>query len=221
MDILQALRGRQSIRAYRQTVVDKKTIHDILDAARWAPSGVNIQPWQVVVVQGKTKQTIGDRIIATRENGQKENPDYAYYPEKWIEPWRNRRLQCGLAMYEALGIGRKEAEKRKQAWYRNYHFFDAPVGLLFFLDKKLAAGSLLDMGLFLQNIMLAAHHYGLATCPQAALAEYPDVVRDILQLSTDRLLLGGMALGYADMDQPANQYRLPRCDVEEFTRWYD
>ncbi len=221
MDILQAISGRQSIRAYLDTAVDKKNIHDILNAARWTPSGVNTQPWQVIVVQGETKQAIGDRIITARENGQKENPDYSYYPEKWFEPWRSRRLQCGLAMYRALGISREETEKRKQAWYRNYHFFGAPVGLLFFLDKKLGNGSLLDMGLFLQNIMLAARHYDLATCPQAALAEYPDIIRDTLQLSADQRLLGGMALGYADMSQPINQYRLPRCEVEEFTRWYD
>lgn len=221
MDILQAIRERQSIRAYLETAIDKKIIHDILDTARWTPSGVNTQPWQVVVVQGESKQLIGNRIIAARENGQKENPDYAYYPEKWVEPWRKRRLQCGLTMYKALGIGHDDATKRKQAWYRNYHFFGAPVGLLFFLDKKLTTGSLLDMGLFLQSIMLAAHHYGLATCPQAALAEYPDIVRDTLQLSADQRLLGGMALGYADMNQPINQYRLPRCAVEEFTHWYD
>ncbi|VAX13380.1 Nitroreductase [hydrothermal vent metagenome] len=221
MDILQAISGRQSIRAYLDTAVDKKIIHEILDTARWTPSGVNIQPWQVIVVQGKTRQTMGDRIIAARENGQKENPDYDYYPEKWVEPWRSRRLQCGLAMYKVLEISREETEKRKQAWYRNYHFFGAPVGLLFFLDKNLGSGSLLDMGLFLQSIMLAARHYGLATCPQAALAEYPDIVRDTLQLSSEQHLIGGMALGYADMSQPINQYRLPRREVEEFTRWYD
>lgn len=221
MDILQAISGRQSIRAYLNTTVDNKILRDILDVARWTPSGVNTQPWQVIVVQGESKQAIGDRIIAARENGQKENPDYAYYPEKWVEPWRSRRLQCGLSMYKALGISRKDEEKRKQAWYRNYHFFGAPVGLLFFLDKKLGTGSLLDMGLFLQSVMLAAHHYGLATCAQASLAEYPDIVRDSLQLNTDQLLLGGMALGYADLDQPINQYRLPRCEVEEFTHWYD
>ncbi len=221
MDILQAITGRQSIRAYLDTPIDKKIVYDILDAARWTPSGVNTQPWQVVVVQGKSKQAIGDRIIAARENGQKENPDYAYYPKKWIDPWRSRRLQCGMAMYKVLGIGREDTEKRKQAWYRNYHFFGAPVGLLFFLDKKLGTGSLLDMGLFLQSVMLAAHHYGLATCAQASLAEYPDIVRDSLQLNTDQLLLGGMALGYADLDQPINQYRLPRSEVEEFTHWYD
>ena len=221
MEIIQAIRERQSIRAYLDRSVDKKTVRDILDAARWAPSGVNIQPWQVVVLQGKHKQQLGDRIIAARENDQETNPDYDYYPEKWVEPWRSRRLQCGLRMYQALDIRREETQKRKQAWYRNYHFFGAPVGLLFFLDKKLGTGSLLDMGLFMQNIMLAARHYGLATCPQAALAEYPDIVRETLQLSDDQRLLGGMALGYADMSQPINQYRLPRCEVEEFTRWYD
>ncbi|VAX08577.1 Nitroreductase [hydrothermal vent metagenome] len=221
MDILQAINERQSIRAYLDTPVSRETVYAILDAARWAASGVNTQPWQVVVVTGETQQRLGDNIIAAREHNQKENPDYDYYPEKWVEPWRGRRLQCGLRMYKALNIGRKEERKRKQAWYRNYHFFGAPVGLLFFVNKNLGHGSLLDMGLFLQNIMLAARHYDLATCPQASLAEYPDIIREVLQLSDELQVLGGMALGYADMEQPINQYRLPRIEVEDFTRWYD
>ncbi len=221
MDILQAISTRQSIRAYLDTPVKPQTIRTILDTARWAASGVNTQPWQVIVVQGKSKQQLAERIIAAREAGLKENPDYSYYPEKWLEPWRSRRLQCGLSMYKALGVGRDETEKRQQIWNRNYHFFGAPVGLLFFLDKNLGSGSLLDMGLFLQNIMLAAQHFGLASCPQASLAEYPDIVRDTLQLNHEQILIGGMALGYADMSQPINQYRLPRCEVEEFTHWYD
>jgi len=221
MDILQAMRERQSIRAYLDTPVEQQIISDILDVARWAPSGVNTQPWQVKVLQGKSKQQLTERIIAARKMEQKEDPDYAYYPQNWLEPWRGRRLQCGLSMYKALDIGRDDAEKRKQAWYRNYDFFGAPVGLLFFIDKSLETGSFLDMGLFLQNIMLAARHYGLATCPQASLAEYPDIVRESLQLSSDEKLICGMALGYADRDQPINQYRLPRCEVEEFTHWYD
>ena len=221
MDILQAIRERQSIRAYLDTPVSRDIVHDILDTARWAASGVNTQPWRVVVLTGESKQQLGEALIAARNNNQKENPDYAYYPEKWLDPWRARRLQCGLAMYSALDIKREDSEKRKQAWYRNYHFFGAPVGLLFFLDANLGDGSLIDMGLFMQNIMLAARHYNLATCPQAALAEYPDIVRRILQLDENQRLLAGMALGYADMNHPINQYRLPRIEVDEFTRWYD
>ncbi len=221
MDILTAMHARRAVRAYLDRPVEPEKIRAVLDAARQAPSGANIQPWQVAVVQGETRQRLGQALIAAREAGQPENPDYPYYPEKWHDPWRGRRQQCGLALYKALGIGREDSERRKQAWYRNYHFFGAPVGLLFFLDESLGTGSLIDTGIFMQGVMLAATGQGLATCPQAALAEYPDVVREILALESRLRLVCGMALGYADADHPINQYRLPRCEIDEFTRWYD
>ena len=221
MDIITAIRDRHCFRAFLDRPVEPELVHTILDIARWAPSGVNSQPWQVAVVRGKTRERIGDAIIAAREAGQKENPDYPYYPDEWREPYVSRRKTCGLALYQALGIGREDRDKRIEAWYRNYRFFGAPVGLLFFMDRGLQTGSFLDMGMFLQNIMLAAREYGLETCPQASLAEYPDIVREILELPDDRLLLCGMALGYPDPDAPVNRFRLEREPVENFTRWYD
>jgi nitroreductase len=221
MQVSDSVTQRQCIRAFLDKAVDPQVISEILNAARWAPSGANTQPWQVMVVSGKTKQTIGDRIIAAREDGQKENPDYDYYPENWVEPYRRRRYETGMALYSALHIEKSDDEKRKAAWYQNYHFFGAPVGLLFFIDKQMGRGSLLDMGMFIQNIMLMAEHHGLGTCPQASLAEYPDIVREILKVENDYLLLCGMALGYPDSAAPVNNYRVERVGVEDFTRWYD
>jgi len=221
MEILQAIRERQCIRAYLDKPVAPQLVHELLEHARWAPSGVNTQPWQVAVVKGESKRRIGEAIIAARQQNQDENPDYRYYPDKWQAPFRQRRKECGLALYQALGIGREDKDKRLQAWYRNYHFFHAPVGLLFFIPQDLQTGSWLDMGMFLQNIMLAARHFGLDTCPQASLAEYPDIVREILQLPAEQRLICGMALGYADQTAAVNQYRLPREEPDAFTLWYD
>lgn len=221
MNILDAIRGRHCFRAYLPQAVDKETIEQILDAARWAPSGVNSQPWQVAVLQGATKQRLSEALIAAREAGRPENPDYAYYPEDWREPYSTRRKQCGLALYQALGIEKHDRAARLEAWNRNYRFFDAPVGLLFHIDRGLQTGSWLDMGMFMQNVMLAAREAGLETCPQASLAEYPDIVREILGLGEDKLVLCGMALGHPDPQAPVNRYRLPREAVENFTRWYD
>ncbi len=221
MEILDAIRDRHCVRAYLPKPVDAEIITEILDTARWAPSGVNIQPWQVAVVQGESKQRLGDALIAARKRGDEPNPDYPYYPECWQTPYSVRRQKCGLALYSALGIGRKDKEKRLAAWYRNYRFFDAPVGLLFFLDDSLQTGSWLDMGMFMQNIMLAARHFDLDTCPQASLAEYPDIVRDILDIPAEKRVICGMALGYADPDAAVNQYRLPREASSRFTRWYE
>jgi nitroreductase len=220
MDILTAIRERHSTRAFLDRDVEDNIIEQILDAARQAPSGANTQPWQVCVVKGDTRQAITDGIIAAREAGQEENPDYQYYPRQWREPYKGRRFATGMALYSALNIERADTERRTQAWYDNYRFFGAPVGLFFFIDKDLAQGSWLDLGMFIQNVMLAAMAFDLATVPQASLAEYPDIIRSTLQVPNTRILACGMSLGYADKKMPVNQYRVERADVASFTRWY-
>lgn len=221
MDILEAIRTRYSTRAFLDKPVPRETIEAILDVARQAPSGGNTQPWEVAVVTGRTKRRIGEAIISARDSGIPDNADYAYYPARWEEPYNARRKACGLALYRALGIGRDDAAARKEAWYRNYHFFGAPVGLLFFIDARLAKGSWVDMGMFIQTVMLAAQGHGLGTCPQAALAEYPDIVREILGISADKHLICGVALGYEDPAAPINGYRTERDPVSGFTTWHD
>ncbi len=220
MDILDAIRERRSIRAYLDRDVSDETVRSILDTARWSPSGVNIQPWRVAVVKGTAKQAIGDAIIAARNAGTRENPDYHYYPQEWFGPYKQRRKACGLALYGALGIGRDDTEKRVEAWYNNYRFFGAPVGLLFFMEKNLGQGAWLDMGMFIQSVMLAARAHGLESCPQASLAEYPDIVRQALKIEDNWLVLGGLSLGYADTAAAVNQYRTERQGVDEFTQWH-
>lgn len=221
MDIVEAITSRWSCRAYLDQTVSKEQIQQVLDAARWAPSGTNTQPWRVSVVTGETKQRITDALIQARDDGESENPDYTYYPTEWREPYKSRRKHTGLALYGALGITKDDPDGRKKSWYNNYRFFGAPAGLLFFIDKDLNQGSWLDLGMFLQNTMLAATALGLATCPQFSLAEYPDKVRQILDIPDDQLLVAGMSLGYPDKAHPVNNYRLPREEVDNFTRWYD
>ena len=220
MNIEQAILQRQSIRAYEDRAVDKEIIRSILDAARWTPSGVNTQPWQIEVVSGASKQTLSEAILAARETSG-ANPDYDYYPAEWREPYKGRRKACGLALYGALEIGREDKQKAIEAANNNFRFFDAPVGMFFFMDKELGQGSWLDMGMMLQSIMLLAKQYGLDTCPQASLAENPDVVRQQLGVSDDKLLVCGLSMGYAQQDAAVNQYRTERLAVDEFTHWHD
>jgi nitroreductase len=221
LDTLEAITSRRSIRAYLDKPVSRETVASILQHARWAPSGTNTQPWQVAVLTGASKDRLTQALIDTAESGQESNPDYHYYPQEWRDPYKSRRKQIGMSMYQALGIGLKEIEKRKQAWYNNYRFFGAPVGLLFFIDSDLEQGSWMDLGMFLQNIMLAAQATGLATCPQASLAEFPDVVRQTLGLPATLQVACGMSLGYADPDAPVNAFELSREEVDSFTRWYE
>lgn len=221
MGIISVIKARQSRRAFLTREVEADKIHTILDAARWAPSGANMQPWRVAVVSGESKKQISEAILAARQTGKTEVPDYQYYPEQWFEPYKSRRRDTGLALYGALNITREDTEARTEAWNDNYRFFGAPVGLLVFLDRRLGQGSWVDIGMFLQNILLAAESEGLATCTQAALAEYPQTIRRLLGINDEMALVCGISLGYPDLQAPVNAYRPPRVAVDAFTSWHD
>jgi len=221
LNVTQAIKQRHSVRAFLDQAVSQQTITTILDTARFAPSGVNMQPWQVAVVTGKTKQQLSQHMIEAFRTNQKETMDYAYYPTKWVPPYKERRVQTGKQLYQVLKIERDDKATRLKQWEANYRAFEAPVMLLFFMDPNLETGSYLDYGLFLQNIMLLAEEAGLATCPQGALAEFPSIIKSELNISSETILLGGMALGYEDKTHPVNQYRTPRVDVNEFCSFYN
>ncbi len=221
MDVITALRSRKSVRAYLDKPVSRRQVEKILDAARHAPSGANTQPWRVIVLGGTAKDRLAARLETAFRDGEQGKPDYRYYPDQWFEPYQARRRACGQQLYTVLHIERRDRQRRTDQWAANYRAFDAPLMLLFFLDRKLATGSYMDCGMFLQSLMLAALAEGLATCPQAALAEYPDLVRDELDVAADRLLVCGMALGYEDPDAPVNQYRTPREAVAGFTTFLE
>ena len=220
MEVTDAIRNRKSTRAFLDKPVSEELISDILECARWAPSGVNSQPWHVAIVTGETKLKVGKALTKLRTDGVKARQDYEYYPTQIEEPYIARKRACGHALYNALGIKHNDIEKRKAQWIKNYHGFGSPVALLFFIDSTLEKGSWVDTGMFIQNVMLAARGFGLETCPQAALAEYPDAIRKILNIPDSKMLICGMALGYADYDDPSYQYRTEREPVKKFTQWY-
>ena len=220
MEVTEAIRNRKSTRAFLDKPVPDEVITTVLECARWAPSGVNSQPWQVAVVTGETKRQLGNALAKQRADGETPRQDYNYYPTQIEQPYIARKRACGHALYSALGIKHNGIETRKAQWMKNYHGFDSPVTLLFFVDAILEKGSWVDVGMFIQNVMLAARGFGLETCPQAALAEYPDVIRNILNIADSKKLICGMALGYADYDDPSFQYRTEREPVENFTQWY-
>ena len=220
MNVIQALQHRKSVRAFLNKDVKEDTINAILTAASHAPSGVNTQPWQVAVVTGETKQTLQAQIENSFREGDKGKADYHYYPDKWIEPYKSRRVACGLQMYSTLKVEREDKQRQLDLWAANYRAFDAPVMLLFFMDGSLQTGSFMDYGMFLQSIMLAAVEQGLATCPQASLADYSEIIKTTLDYPQDTLLLCGMSLGYEDKNALVNTYRTPREEVSTFTRHF-
>ena len=221
MNVSEALNTRKSTRAFLPKPVDKAIIDRILSAARHAPSGTNTQPWQVAVVTGDTKQQLCQELETAFHNQVDRKMDYHYYPEEWVDPYKSRRKACGLQMYSTLKITREDKQRQLDQWAANYRAFDAPVMLLFFMDGIMQTGSFLDYGLFLQSVMLMAVEEGLATCPQAALGEYPAIVKAKLGYPDDSILMCGMALGYEDKEALVNSYRTPREEIETFTRYFD
>ena len=220
MNVSDALLERKSTRAFSDRNVSLEITREILDAARHAPSGVNTQPWQVAVVMGEKKRSLCslmEQQFRTQGNG---TADYSYYPDEWVNPYRDRRKSCGLQMYSTLNIGREDKQKQQDQWAANYRAFDAPVAFFFFIDPILNTGSYIDYGMFLQSIMLVAVEKGLATCPQAALGEYPDIVKRELGYPLDSILIGGMALGYEEKGALVNSYRTDRQKVDDFTRFF-
>ena len=220
MNVSQALQQRKSVRAFLDKNVEESHIISILEAARHAPSGVNTQPWQVAVVSGAIKQELQTTIEQSFRDGNKGKADYSYYPKQWTQPYKSRRMACGMQMYSTLKIERSDKQRQLDQWAANYRAFDAPVVLFFFMDGGMQTGSFIDYGMFLQSIMLAAVEQGLATCAQASLADYPEIIKTKLGYSTDSILLCAMALGYEDIDAPINSYRTPREEVSAFTRFF-
>jgi nitroreductase len=220
MDVKTALSKRKSTRAFLNKEVSIETINKIIEQSKTAPSGVNTQPWEVAVFTGESRDKLCNKFEMAFRSGQKGSMDYKYYPVEWKSEYKARRKECGLLLYSTLDIKREDKEKQINQWALNYQAFNAPVILLFFIDKTMEKGSFMDYGMFLQSIMLSAVEYGLATCPQAALGEYPDIVRQELPEYKDKLVLCGLALGYEDKNHIVNSYRTTRESLDKFVNYY-
>ncbi len=222
MKVSEAITGRQSIRAFdANREVSKALIAEILTTAGRAPSGSNIQPWQVYVLTGSAKQRMVDACVKRFVAGDEGAYEYAYYPKAWRQPYIGRRRKTGFGLYGLLGIDKADAEAVQAYRVTNYQFFGAPVGLMFTIDRDMELGSWLDYGMFIQSIMLAAREHGLETCPQAAWCTYHETVMSVLGADASQMLVCGMALGYPAADAAINSYRTDRLVVDEFTTFLD
>ncbi len=217
----EAIRSRRSIRAFLPTLVPDETVSRILELAARAPSGSNIQPWRVRVLRGAPLAALTAELHALSLSGDRGAEEYAYYPRKWREPYLARRRKVGWDLYGALGIGKTDTGRMREQHARNFLFFDAPVGLIFTIDRDMEAGSWLDYGMFLQNIMIAARGVGLHTCPQAAFMLYSTVIAERLSIPETEMVICGMALGHADLAAPENRFETVREPLENFAHFID
>lgn len=224
----EAIRTRMSVRAFTQQPVEPALIREVLDLAARAPSGSNAQPWKVYVLRGAARDALVDKVCAAHD-ALRANPDlaaqyreeYDYYPRQWVPPYLERRRENGWGLYGLLGIAKGDKDAMHQQHQRNYRFFDAPVGLIFTVDKVMGAGSLIDYGAFMQNLMLAARARGLHTCPQAAWNTFASIILPHIGAGENEMLVCGMALGYADGDEKVNTFYTPRVNMNELTKWME
>lgn len=223
-----AITSRMSVRAFTNQPVDRTAIEHILQVASRAPSGTNCQPWRAYVLQGASQARLVKQVCSAHDAVRADPAlaaeyveEYDYYPQKWVSPYIDRRRENGWGLYGLLGIGKADKDKMHAQHQRNFCFFDAPVGLMFTVDRVLGRGSLVDYGAFLQNIMVAARGHGLHTCPQAAWNGFSKIILPHIGAGPHEMLVCGMALGHADESAVVNTFHTPRVSAHDFTTWLE
>jgi nitroreductase len=220
LHFIDALHARKSVRAFKPDPVPRELVEELLVLASRAPSGTNIQPWKVHVVAGDVRARLEAEVLAHRDTNPPD--DRAEFPRtgKRKEPYIGRMRKLGKDMYSLIGIPKGDQAANWAQWGRNYRFFDAPVGLLFTIDKELDAMSFVDVGMFMQTFMLAAKVRGLDTCAQGAWNNYWTVTRQVLNVPDDEYIIAGISLGYADEASPVNTLVSEREPVESFATFH-
>ena len=219
-----AITSRRAVRAFLPDPVPRRTIEHILEVASRAPSGTNVQPWRVYVLTGASRHALSTKILAAYDDPverARHTEEYAYYPLEWRSPYIDRRRKIGWDLYGLLGIAKGDKARMHAQHARNFRFFDAPVGLMFTIDRILRQGSWVDYGMFLQNVMVAARARGLDTCPQVAFLPYHRIICEHIGAGASEQLVCGMSLGYAAADAPENRLRTERAPVSAFATFLE
>jgi len=220
MEVLEAISTRKSVRAFKPLPVPRKVLSEILEISLRAPSCENTQPWEFAIVTGHILDDLKGTLGELRGADEEFRPDIPFPVPDYRPPHSDRARQVGKGLFRAMGIERQDRERRME-WYKAMaRFFDAPVGIIVYVERYLGPYAILDAGLFLQNLALAAPSYGLATCIHMAGVLYPDVLRSILNIPDSKLILCGVSIGYPDEDHPGWKFRSQREPLEAFATWY-
>jgi len=219
--VTDAVVTRRSLRAFLPDPVSTELLRGILTTATRAPSGTNMQPWNVHLLTGDTLQKVSEAVLEDYDNNVPYDEEQPYYPDKFFEPYLGRRRKVGWDLYNLVGIEKGDKAKMKAQHRRNFEFFGAPVGAVFTIHRDLNIGSWLDYGMYLQNVMLLAREAGLHTCPQAAFCGYHKSIRRALPLTDEEVVVCGMSIGYADFDAIENTLVTERASFKEFVSVYE
>ena len=220
MTVSEAVQARRSVRGFLDAPVDTDLIARLIELAARAPSGGNLQPWHIDVVSGPALERFKRDIAAKLIAGHREAPAYDIYPPELDDPYRTRRFGIGEAMYGHIGIPREDKAARRMWFARNFAFFGAPTALFCTIDRRMGPPQWSDLGMYLQTLMLLLVEHGLASCPQECWAIYPETVTAFLGTPAHRMLFCGMAIGYEDPDERANQLRSERAPSGEWTHFH-
>ncbi len=218
MSVIDALSNRYSCRRFKQDTVPIDLIHKILTAAQKTPSWCNTQPWDVHVVSGEALQTLSEKLEKRAASGATPNPDFSF-PERYEGDYRDRRKVCGLQLYKSVGIEKGDAERTRDQALENFRFFAAPHVMFLTVPSELGVYGAVDCGLYVSSFMLVANELGVATIAQAALASYPDVVREALNIGKERHLVCGISFGFEDTTHPINGYRTERESIASVVKF--
>ena len=215
--VSEAIDTRLTCRAFTNELPNKNIITSIIERAKRAPSGGNLQPWRMWVVSGQPleefKKDIAEKI---KDNPMGEGTEYNIYPKNLKEPYESRRREVGRSMYEVLNIAKEDKAGRMKQFMRNFEFFGAPIALFFAIDREMQEGQWSDLGMFIQSVMLLAREEGLHTAPQEAWAIWYKTVNKFLDIPEELMLFCGMGIGFADENDPINTFRSKREDIDDF-----
>ncbi|MEO0438721.1 MAG: nitroreductase [Pseudomonadota bacterium] len=217
MEIDRIIKKRISTRAFSDREVSQELIHELLDVARWSPSGSNMQPWRVTVLAGDPLKVVCDLAQKTlMENPRGEQGRFPVYPPGLKDPYRALRTETGELMYEKLGIDRNDKRGRLSWLANNFRFFGAPVGMFVSIDRELLRPQWAHLGMFMQTFALLAESRGLGTCMQEAWGSVRETVHTHLGLPERNIIYSGIAVGYPNLDASVNTLRTPRLDIDQF-----
>lgn len=212
MSLIDTIYKRRSVRGYLDKEVPQETLNRIFEVAQKAPSNCNVQPWKAYVASGELKSRLSAEMREKTATGVAPNPDYPYR-SKFENEYRTRQVECAVALYTEMGIGRRDTEGRQRAVLRNFEFFDAPYMAFIGMNPEFGTTVATDVGMWAQTLMLTMVAYGLHSCPMGTMRNYPDLVREAFAITDDTKILFGIAFGYEDLSVPANKTETSRDDI--------
>jgi len=218
MDVIEDIQSRKSVRAFKTDPVPREVLQAIMEAALRAPSWANTQPWEFAIVGGEVMKKLSAALVDKASSGAMPNPDI---PMPSFEgAYRERMQSTGMRLFQEVGIVRDDSEARLNWMLSMTRFFDAPNAVIVYMEASLGEWSLIDIGLTLENLMLAAWHYGVGTCPEAAAVLYPEVLRSLLEIPESKRIILGLAVGYPDFSSPVMKFRTERESMEALVVWH-